>query len=160
MEVREISDDPEVCEMVWQWHQRRPGFDRDNGLTFADMIGAHWWHYLFSFDGTPLVCVSANEHRPHGFEIHVAAASGTHPARTIEAVQFVGDRLMADPECRLASWCPAKHRAAVRLNKHFLTYETSEEINGERWNRYGSSSPEWWKRHGKESKSSPTSFRG
>ncbi len=148
MNVKEISDNVALCALVWSWHRRRPGFNPVDGITFADMLGEDWHHFLFWFDGRPQVCVTANERRPNGYEIHVAVAEGTNPARTIEAVGFVGDRLMENPACRLASWCPATHRAAVRLNKHFLNFETSKDINGETWSRYGSSSPEWWEKHG------------
>lgn len=148
MNVKEISDNVALCALVWSWHRRRPGFNPADGITFADMLGEDWHHFLFWFDGRPQVCVTANERRPNGYEIHVAVAEGTNPARTIEAVGFVGDRLMENPACRLASWCPATHRAAVRLNKHFLNFETSKDINGETWSRYGSSSPEWWEKHG------------
>lgn len=149
--VREISDDTDLCRLVWAWHQRRPGFNPETSCTFEELTGEHGWHYMFWWEGQPQVCVSLQEHRPHGYEVFVAAAEKTHPQKVKDALAFVGDRLMAHPLCRLASWVPAQHRAAIRLNRLFLNLELEKEIDGEKWYRFGADYPQWWaKRNGKE----------
>lgn len=141
--IEEISNNQHACELVWSWYARRPGFDTGEWL-----LGDDWWHYLFYVDGVPQVCVSINERRPMGYEIHVAAAKKTNPNHTRAAIRFVGDRLTTHPLVRLASWCPANHRAAVRLNREFLTEEIRTEVVGQEWIRFGASAREWWDRHG------------
>jgi len=156
--VREVSDDPEMRALVWGWHQRRPGFNSATSCTFEEMVGPNGWHYMFWWDGRPLVCVSLQEHRKDGYEVFVAAAEKTHPQRVKDALAFVGDRLMQNPNCRLASWVPANHRAAVRLNRQFLNYEIEREADGERWLRFGADLSTWWaKRHGQEIQNPRTS---
>lgn len=152
--VREISDSPSLCAKVWEWHRRRPGWQDQDSEWFTKAIGSDWFHWLFFVDNAPTVCVSANKLSEHCYEIHVAAAKGADPRLVRQFVGDVGDHLTNDPHCRLVSTCPAKHRAAVRLNRHFLTQESEQEVDGQTWVTFGLSAQEWKERHGRRQRES------
>ncbi len=146
-EVKEASDDREMHDMIWSWHLRRPGFTFPADAGPDSYIGPEWRNYCFYFDGTPLVCVSAEEKRAYGYEIHVAAAPGCHPKYVRQSIKWVGDLLTRNP-CRMASWCPAYHRAAVRLNRQFLRYERDFTTDdGTLWRGFGADQTYWNQRH-------------
>ncbi len=147
--VREISKDAKFHEEIWNWHQRRPGFNFDSGQSAKDFLGADWRNYCFFWETFPLVCISIQERCPNGFEIHVACAAKTHPDRTKQAVKWIGDLLTAKPNVRLISWFPKKHVAALRLNRHFMEYETELNVDGETWVRFATNTDAWKARFAK-----------
>lgn len=145
MEVREISNDPDALALAWLWWRRQPGAEDD--LELSDRFGPDWWHYLFTFDA-PCVCISINERRPRGYELHIAAARKS-ASQTRAAAAFVCERLLRLPDARVAAWVQARNRASRILTAHFLRLDGGEAIrNGEPWVRYSATADEWRERYG------------
>lgn len=141
IEWKEISDDHAALRQVWEWAERDE--TRPEPICIADCRGPRWAHYGLYVDGQLRFCVSVEEHRPGGYEVHADAAPGLSPLVTRAAGAVIMNALLAEPESRVIAWVNGNNRAAQRLARYFMQEELTLELNGFSLIRYGMSHADW-----------------
>lgn len=140
IEWKEISDDRAALETVWGWASR----SGEHLGKIADYIGPQWAHYGLRVDGKLRFCVSVEERRPLGYEIHADAEPGLSPTVSRKAGIVIMNGLLAEPGSRVIAWVNAGNRPARRLASFFM----KREIEQHGYIRYGISAEEWSLRNG------------